>query len=118
VAEDALKAERKAGREPHPASWAAPKARRAWLDGKITDAQLSEAYSAAYSAAYSLARSATYSATAYSAACGAAGSAKASVAAHSAAYNEAYRATYRATRERQNRKLTTMILQAHAKEMK
>jgi len=50
-AESALKQERKAGRDPHPDSWAAPKARRDWLAGKITDAQLRTANSAAYSAA-------------------------------------------------------------------
>jgi hypothetical protein len=169
VAEDALKAERKAGREPHPASWAAPRARRAWLDGKITDAQLGEAYSEAnsaahsafglaFSAAYSAAFSAAYSAAyiapperaahnsasgaadrtarsaAYSLADRAARSAAAHCASHSAtysatdraayiaqaysaAYSAAYRVMHKAARERQNRKLTTMILQAHAKEI-
>jgi hypothetical protein len=129
AAEDALQAERKAGREPHPASWAAPRARRAWLDGKITDAQLGEAHNEANSAAYS-----TFS-LAFSAAFSAACSATPQSAAHSSANGAADRAAYsladsaadraargdkayRATRERQNRKLTAMILQAHAKEMK
>ena len=77
VAEDALKAERKAGREPRAASWAAPKARRDWLAGKLTDEQLR--------------------------------------AADRAADRAAYRAAYRAARDRQDHKLTTMIMQAHAK---
>jgi hypothetical protein len=143
VAEDALQAERKAGREPRPASWDAPKARRAWLDGKITDAQLSEAYAAAYSAAFSEANIAKLGTAAYSAAysaagssadssadcasegaarslaCAAARSAKTFSRAHRAeVYSAAYNEAYRAARKRQNRKLTTMILQAHAKEMK
>jgi hypothetical protein len=85
-ATDALMAERKAGREPHPDSWAAPKARRDWLDGKITDDQLFAAYRAAYRAAYS------------------------------AAYYAAYSAAYSAARDRQNRKLTAMVMQAHREE--
>ena len=109
VVEDTLKAERKAGREPHPDSWAAPKARRAWLAGRITDAQLSAAKSAAESAAESAARSAAYSA-ARSAAYSAARSA-----AYSAAHLAAYSAAYSAASKRQNRKLTSMILQARAK---
>jgi hypothetical protein len=39
-------------------------------------------------------------------------------AAYSTSYNDVYNDVYRAARERQNRKLTAMILQAHAKEMK
>jgi hypothetical protein len=61
IAEQALLAERKAGREPHTDSWAAIQAKRDWLDGKITDDQLSAAWaawSAAESAAWSEARSA------------------------------------------------------------
>lgn len=97
-AEDALKDERKAGREPHADSWAAPKARRDWLAGKITDEQLSAAYSAAYRAAYRAANSA------------------ANRAAYSSAYRAAYSSAYSAARSRQNRKLTQMVMRAHAKE--
>ncbi len=50
-AERALKAERQAGREPDPRSWAALAVKRAWLDGKATDRQLKAAYAAARSAA-------------------------------------------------------------------
>jgi hypothetical protein len=121
VAEDALKAERKAGREPRPASWSAPKARREWLAGKITDAQLSAAGSAAYRAAGSAADR-TADRTAYRAAYSAADSAAygdayraAYRAAGSAAYRTAYSAADRAARERQNRKLTTMVIHAHAR---
>lgn len=45
-AEDALKAERKAGREPHPDSWNAIKIKRQWMKGKATDEELSAAWAA------------------------------------------------------------------------
>jgi len=61
-AETALKAERKAGREPHPDSWKAIKVKRQWLKNKVTDDQLSAAESAAWSAARSAAESAAWSA--------------------------------------------------------
>jgi|GEM_PF-1096268 len=61
-AEDALKRERKAGREPDTRSWAAIEARRKWLREEINDEELEAACSAAYSAAYSAACSAAYSA--------------------------------------------------------
>ena len=50
-AEQALKAEIKAGREPHPDSWNAIKVKRQWLKGKATDEQLQAAWLAARSAA-------------------------------------------------------------------
>ena len=62
VAERALKAERKAGREPHKDSWAAIAVTRRWIDGRATDAERSAAGSAAGSAAESAAGSAAWSA--------------------------------------------------------
>ena len=73
-AEQALRAERKAGRDPHPDSWKIIKVKRRWLKGKATDEQLSAARSATWSAAWSDAGSAAWSA-AGSAARSAAGSA-------------------------------------------
>ena len=67
-AEQALKAERKAGREPHPDSWKAIKVKRQWLKGKATDEQLQAAWLAAWLAAESAAESAAWSAAASSAA--------------------------------------------------
>jgi hypothetical protein len=50
-AERALKAERKAGREPHPDSWNAIRVKRRWLKGKATDQELGDAARAAARAA-------------------------------------------------------------------
>ena len=61
-AEQALKAERKAGREPHLNSWKAIKVKRQWLKGKATDKKLSAAELAAGSAAGSAVESAARSA--------------------------------------------------------
>jgi len=47
-AEQALRGERKAGREPDPASWEAVRVKRAWLRGQASDEELEEAYWAAY----------------------------------------------------------------------
>ena len=52
-AEDALKLERKNGREPHPDSWDAIKVKRKWVAGKATEEELKSAESAALSAAES-----------------------------------------------------------------
>jgi hypothetical protein len=90
VAEMALKAERKAGREPHKDSWDVVAVMRRWIDGKATDAERSAAWSAAWSAAEIAARSAARSA-AGSAAWSAAWSAARS-AAWSAAWNAAWSA--------------------------
>ena len=49
-AENALKAERKAGREPHPDSWEVIKVKRLWINKKATDEQLKIARAAAWSA--------------------------------------------------------------------
>ena len=59
-AEDALKRERKAGREPDYRSWAAIEAKRKWLRKEITDKELSAAWSAARFTARSAAWSAAY----------------------------------------------------------
>ena len=55
---------KKRGYKIDPRSWAAIRAKRRWLAGKITDEQLSKARSAAYSASDSAARSAARSAQA------------------------------------------------------
>ena len=51
-AEAALEAERSAGREPDPRSWAAIAAKRAWLRGEIDDEDLAAAWAAAGDAAW------------------------------------------------------------------
>ncbi len=53
VADEALHAERVAGREPHAASWEAVRVSRLWAAGKATEAKLFAARSAALSAAWS-----------------------------------------------------------------
>ena len=55
-AERQLFAEREAGREPHPASWAALDVARRYARGQATVTQLDAADSAAYSAAYNAER--------------------------------------------------------------
>ncbi len=96
----ALTAERDAGREPDPSTWAAVEAKRRWLRNEISDEELSAAGSAAWSAAWSAASSAAWSAAwsaARSAAWSAAGSA-ASSAARSAAWSAARSAAESAAR--------------------
>jgi hypothetical protein len=61
-AEDALKRERKAGREPDPRSWAAIDAKRKWLRKAITDNDLAAARAAACAAAWDVARAAAMAA--------------------------------------------------------
>lgn len=51
VAEQNLQIERAAGREPDPRSWAAPQAKRAWLNKQITTNVLRSAWTAAGNAA-------------------------------------------------------------------
>jgi hypothetical protein len=51
VAEDLLRRERKAGREPDPRSWAVVKAKRKWLRGEITREEVEAAMVAAARAA-------------------------------------------------------------------
>jgi hypothetical protein len=51
-AEIALQAERAAGREPDPRSWAAIEAKRAWLRGEIDDQALAAARAVAWAAAW------------------------------------------------------------------
>jgi hypothetical protein len=58
IAEEALLAERKRGREPHSDSWRAIEVARRWIDGRATDEERSAAWTAAESAARSVARSA------------------------------------------------------------
>ena len=87
-AESALRAERKAGRDPDPRSWAAIEAKRAWLRGEITGKQLSAAESAAESAAWLAARLASESAA----------ESAAWLAAESAAWSATWSATWSAAR--------------------
>jgi hypothetical protein len=56
VAHAALRAERAAGREPDPRSWAALETTIAWMEGRASDAEQRAAANAALSAAYQLAR--------------------------------------------------------------
>ena len=51
LAEQALQAEREAGREPDPASWAAVETKRRWLNGMASDKELAAARYAAWAAA-------------------------------------------------------------------
>ena len=62
VAEDALNAERKAGREPDERSWAAIEAKRRWLRGEISDKELAAAWAAAGAAAWDAAGAAAWDA--------------------------------------------------------
>ena len=80
-AEDALKLERKNGREPHPDSWDAIKVKRKWVAGKATEEELKSAELAAWSAAWPAAWSAAWPAklAAWSTAESAAGSARSAV---------------------------------------
>jgi hypothetical protein len=107
VAERALVAEREAGREPDERSWAAIEAKRAWLDGKITDEELAAAREAArgaaWAAAWEAARRAAWGA-AWEAARGAARGAAwgaAWAAAWGAAWGAAWEAARRAAWEAQ-----------------
>jgi hypothetical protein len=102
-AERALKAERKAGREPDERSWCAIIVSRRYANGEATLEELSAADSAAYFAAYSAAYFAAYRA-AYSAADSAADSA-----AYSAADSAAYFAAYSAEREWQRKRLAKYL---------
>lgn len=82
-AERALRAERKAGREPDPRSWAAIKTKRAWLKGKASDSELDAARDAARDAAWA--------------------------AVWDAVWDAAWAATWAAARDAQNRKLEAML---------
>ena len=66
-AEGALKAERKAGREPDKRSWNAIKVKRAWLKGKASNSELSAAWDAARDAAGAAAGYAAGAAAGYAA---------------------------------------------------
>jgi hypothetical protein len=61
-AEGALRAERAAGLEPHPNSWAAIETKRRWLRGEATDEELAAAEEAAWAAARTAAWAAAESA--------------------------------------------------------
>lgn len=87
MAMDALLAERAAGREPDPRSFAAIEAKHKYLNKEITSEQLTAARSAARSAEESAARSA----------------------AESAAWSAAWSAERSAARSRQNKVLTQLV---------
>ena len=121
VAENALLAERAAGREPDPRSWFAVQFVRDLLAGKIKPEDQEAAWSAARSAAWSAARSAARSA-AWSAAWSAARSAWSAVesaawsaawsalsAAESAARSAAWSAAWSAARSAQNDLLADIL---------
>lgn len=65
-AEGALRAEREAGHEPHPSSWAAIETKRRWLRGEATDEELAAARAAAWAAVWAsaAARAAAWAAAA------------------------------------------------------
>ena len=98
-AEQALKAERKAGREPDPRSWKAIKVKRQWMKGKATIEELDAAGAAAWDAAGDAARAAA-GAAAWDAAWAAAGA---------AAWDAAGAAAWAAAWAAQNRKLESML---------
>lgn len=103
-AERALKAQRKAGDAPDPRSWAAIEAKRKWLRGEITDAELDAASATAWAAAWAAARdaaSATVRATARAAAWAAASAAE-RAAAWAAAWGTAWDAADRRLTRRVN----------------
>ena len=102
-AEQSLKAERKAGREPDPRSWEAVKVAKRYIAGKASDIALIAALSAATSAATSFATSAATSAVRSTA------TSAVTSAALSAATSAALSAATSAATSAQNRKLETML---------
>ena len=98
-AERALQRERDAGREPHPASWNAPRVSRLYALGEATQKELQAVWSAARSAAESAARSAAESA-AWSAVWSAA---------RSAAWGAAWSAAWSAELEWQSARFRQML---------
>tara|TARA_Y100000310_G_scaffold246639_1_gene252016 strand:- start:5600 stop:6316 length:717 start_codon:yes stop_codon:yes gene_type:complete len=92
-AEQSLQAERAAGRDPDPRSWAAIEAKRKWLASEINDDELSAAWNAARNAARSAAESAAENAARSAASWNAARNA-----ARSAAENAAWSAAWNAAR--------------------
>jgi len=90
-AERALNRERREGREPDPASWAAIEGKRKWLRGEISDEDLMTIRKKAVAAAY--AAYADDAAAAYDAAYAAYAAADAYAAAAAAAYDAAYAAS-------------------------
>jgi len=107
-AERALKGERKARREPDPRSRAALKVKRAWLDGRVTDAELKAAYRAARAAAVSVADSPARFA-AVSAAHATGSSANSAAWVRSAAYWAARALAVPAERKAQSHKLRRLV---------
>ncbi len=99
VALGVLRDERDAGREPDPRSWAAVEAKRAWLEGRISDADLAAATADAWAAASAAAWAATWAAarTAESGAATAAAWAAETADAWAAASAAAWAATWAAT---------------------
>ena len=104
VAEDALKMERKAGRETDTRSWATIETKRKWTEGSATDNELDAARAAAWAAA--------------SAAAWAAESAAAWAAASAAASAAERAAAWAAARARYSRLLSKMLTEAHNESLK
>ena len=133
IAENALFAERAAGREPDPSAFAAIAITRRWMLGEATGVERADASRAAYNVANNapLITSGAAQNAAYSAAYSAASSASpcsAFIAANSAALSAAYRAVYSAAynsessaalsaaRINQNALLTSMLMREYAKD--
>ena len=122
VARDALLAERKAGREPHPASWRAVEVALLYARGKSTVEKLEAAAWAAWAAAWA-ARAAAWAARAAAEARAAWAAARAAWAAEAwaawaaarAARAAAWEAAWEAAR-RHNAKLTAMVFAAHRRQ--
>jgi len=108
VAEDALKMERKAGRETDTRSWAAIETKRKWTEGSATDNELDAASAAAWAAARAAASAAT-SAAAW---------AEASAAESAAASAAASAAESAAASARYSRLLSKMLTEAHNESLK
>ena len=101
-AEQALKAERKVGREPHPDSWKAIKVKRQWVKGKATNEQMAAAGDAAWAAG-----------DAAWAAGDAAAWAAAGAAARAAVWAAGDAAAGAAARDAQNDKLTALLMEVY-----
>jgi hypothetical protein len=110
-AERALRAERRAGREPDPRLWRALEVKRAWVHGQASDQELDAAWATA-SAASRTTASDTASAAAWAAVWATASVAvrSAVLSAASAARDAASDTAWGAIRDAQNRKLSRMLL--------
>jgi hypothetical protein len=104
-----LRAERKAGREPDTRSWAAIAAKRKWLSGEISDAELDAARAAAMAAARAAERAAAMAAARAAAEAAERAAARAARAARAAARAAMAAAEAAERAAAQNRKLESML---------